>query len=83
MPVVVLHKMDAAQAVPVHSLRICSQRLVPHPEQKCAPCGLVCPQRRQASSVPGCGAGGTLMVTFHGWPHPGIAIPRVAAIPAA
>jgi hypothetical protein len=55
----------------------------PQAEQKREPTGLVWRQRKQASSVPGCGAGGMLTVTLHGWPHPGIAMPSIAAIPAA
>jgi hypothetical protein len=38
----------------------------PQAEQKREPTGLVWRQRKQASSVPGCGAGGTFSVTLNG-----------------
>jgi hypothetical protein len=55
----------------------------PQAEQNRAPCALICRQRPQATGAPVCGAHGTLTVTFNGWPQPGIAIPSIAAIPAA
>ena len=50
--------------------------------QNRAPGALVCWQRGQAVSGPGCGAttGGGIHVTFTGWPHPGTGIPSAAAI---
>jgi hypothetical protein len=38
----------------------------PQAEQKREPTGLVWRQRKQASCVPGCGAGGTFTVTLNG-----------------